>query len=72
MSIAKPFSIPKQLVWRAYLAVKSKGGAAGVDNQSLEDFERDLKNNLYRIWNRYSMKILTVIVQDVQLTMRLP
>ncbi len=52
MSAAKPFSIPRQLVWRAYLAVKSKGGAAGVDNQSLEEFERDLKNNLYRIWNR--------------------
>ena len=52
MNATKPFSIPKQLVWRAWLAVKSKGGAAGVDNQSLEDFERDLKNNLYRIWNR--------------------
>ena len=52
MNATKPFSIPKQLVWRAWLAVKAKGGAAGVDNQSLEDFERDLKNNLYRIWNR--------------------
>jgi RNA-directed DNA polymerase len=52
MSVAKPFAISKFLVWRAYLDVKSKGGAAGVDKQSLEDFERDLKNNLYRIWNR--------------------
>jgi len=52
VNATKPFSIPKQLVWRAWLAVKAKGGAAGVDNQSLEDFERDLKNNLYRIWNR--------------------
>lgn len=52
MSAAKPFAIPKRLVWRAYRDVKSKGGAAGVDNQTLEDFERDLKNNLYRIWNR--------------------
>ncbi len=52
MSAAKPFLIPKRLVWRAYLAVKSKGGAAGVDSQSLEDFEHDLRNNLYRIWNR--------------------
>jgi RNA-directed DNA polymerase len=51
---AKPFDIPKRLVWQAYLEVKSKGGAAGVDQQSLEDFERDLKNNLYRIWNRMS------------------
>lgn len=49
---AKPFSIPKLLVWRAYQEVKSKGGAAGVDRQSLEDFERDLRNHLYRIWNR--------------------
>ena len=52
VNASKPFSIPKQLVWRAYLAVRSKGGAAGVDNQSLEEFEHDLKNNLYRIWNR--------------------
>ena len=52
MSVAKPFAISRFLVWRAYLDVKSKGGAAGVDKQSLEDFERDLKNNLYRIWNR--------------------
>ncbi|HIF32879.1 MAG TPA: group II intron reverse transcriptase/maturase [Planctomycetaceae bacterium] len=52
MNVAKPFAISKFLVWRAYLDVKSKGGAAGVDKQSLEDFERDLKNNLYRIWNR--------------------
>ncbi|HYX16689.1 MAG TPA: reverse transcriptase domain-containing protein, partial [Nostoc sp.] len=34
--------------------VKSNGGAAGVDNQSMEDFESDLKRNLYRIWNRMS------------------
>ncbi len=52
MSVAKPFAISRFLVWRAYLDVKSNGGAAGVDKQSLEDFERDLKNNLYRIWNR--------------------
>ena len=52
MGVAKPFAISRFLVWRAYLDVKSKGGAAGVDKQSLEDFERDLKNNLYRIWNR--------------------
>jgi RNA-directed DNA polymerase len=49
---AKPFEISKKLVWQAYLEVKSKGGAAGVDGESLELFERNLKNNLYRIWNR--------------------
>jgi RNA-directed DNA polymerase len=54
LDVAKPFAIPKQLVWQAYLGVKSKGGAAGVDQQSLEAFERDLKNNLYRVWNRMS------------------
>lgn len=54
MSVAKPFEISKKLVWQAYQAVKSKGSAAGVDNQSLDTFECDLKHNLYRIWNRMS------------------
>jgi RNA-directed DNA polymerase len=52
VSRAKPFEIPKQPVWEAYRLVKANGGAAGVDEESLEEFERDLKNNLYRIWNR--------------------
>jgi len=54
LNAAKPFEIPKRLVWQAYLEVKSKGGAAGVDSESLEMFERHLKSNLYRIWNRMS------------------
>jgi RNA-directed DNA polymerase len=54
VNAAKPFDIPKQLVWSAYLSVKANDGAPGVDNQTVEDFERDLKNNLYRIWNRMS------------------
>jgi RNA-directed DNA polymerase len=54
MSATKPFAIPKMEVWRAYLEVKSNGGTAGVDEQSLQEFERDLKGNLYRIWNRIS------------------
>jgi len=54
LNVAKPFEIPKRLVWQAYLEVKSKGGAAGVDDESLGVFERDWKNNLYRIWNRMS------------------
>jgi len=53
-SQGKPFSISKQLVWEAYLRVKANGGAPGVDGCSIEDFEADLKNNLYRIWNRMS------------------
>lgn len=52
MNKAKPFSIPKLRVWRAWQAVKSKGGSAGIDGQTLEGFELDLENNLYRIWNR--------------------
>lgn len=48
----KPFNIPKQLVMQAYQQVKSNGGAAGVDQQSLTDFDRNLKDNLYKIWNR--------------------
>lgn len=54
MGTAKPFSIPKQLVWEAYLRVKAAGGAPGVDGQTIEEFERDLKDNLYRVWNRMS------------------
>jgi len=50
----KPFEISKGLVWEAYKRVKSKKGAAGVDGQSIEDFEADLRNNLYKIWNRMS------------------
>jgi RNA-directed DNA polymerase len=51
---AKPFVIPKQLVWDAYQQVKANRGAAGVDGESLAAFEADLKNNLYKIWNRMS------------------
>lgn len=53
-SADKPFVITKQLVWEAYKQVKANKGAAGVDGQSIEDFEADLKNNLYKIWNRMS------------------
>src|SRR5437773_12156685 len=48
---AKPFCISRWEVWDAYLKVKSNQGAAGLDRQSIEEFEKDLKNNLYRIWN---------------------
>jgi RNA-directed DNA polymerase len=50
----KPFAIPKLLVWEAWRQVKVNKGAPGVDRQSLEQFEADLKGNLYRIWNRMS------------------
>jgi hypothetical protein len=48
----KPFDISKQEVWEAYRQVKANQGAPGVDGRSLEDFEKDLKRNLYKIWNR--------------------
>src|SRR5215467_12862902 len=44
----------KRLVYEAYKAVKSNGGAAGVDEQTIEQFEADLAGNLYKIWNRIS------------------
>jgi RNA-directed DNA polymerase len=50
----KPFSIDKRLVYEAYKAVKSNRGAAGVDEQTIEQFDADLSGNLYRIWNRMS------------------
>jgi len=52
--MTKPFDIPQQLVVQAYKLVKANAGAAGVDKQSLEDFEKGLRNNLYKIWNRMS------------------
>ena len=52
VSEAKPYDIPKQLVWEAYQRVKANRGAAGVDGVSLAAFERDLKGNLYKVWNR--------------------
>jgi len=53
-SKAKPFGISKRVVWEAYQWVKANKGAAGVDGESLEEFERNLKNNLYKLWNRMS------------------
>jgi group II intron reverse transcriptase/maturase len=53
-SVNKPFDIPKMLVWNAYQRVKANKGAAGVDGQSLAEFEQDEKDNLYKLWNRLS------------------
>ncbi len=54
MDKPKPYAISKGLVYQAYERVKANRGAAGVDGESLRMFEEDLKNNLYKIWNRMS------------------
>ena len=54
MDKAKSWSIPKLYVWDAYKRVKANRGAAGVDDQTIEEFERELANNLYKLWNRMS------------------
>ncbi len=54
MSSAKAFEIPKALVWAAYQDVKRSAGGPGVDGQRMEEFEQDLKHNLYKVWNRMS------------------
>ena len=54
MGKAKPFNISKRVVFEAYKRVRANKGASGVDEESIADFEKDLKNNLYKIWNRMS------------------
>jgi RNA-directed DNA polymerase len=51
---AKPVEISKWVVWKAFQRVKANQGAAGVDRESVTDFEKELKNNLYKVWNRMS------------------
>jgi RNA-directed DNA polymerase len=51
---AKPFCISKWEVWEAYKRIKANQGAAGVDGQSVAELEEDLKDNLFKIWNRMS------------------
>ena len=54
MNTAKPFTIPKKAVYEAFKVVKANAGAAGVDKETIADFEKDLKSNLYKLWNRLS------------------
>ena len=53
-SSGKPFDISKWEVWEAWERVKANKGVPGVDGCSVEGFEKDLKNNLYKVWNRMS------------------
>lgn len=54
MRETKPFEISKKVVGDGYKRVKANKGAAGVDGESLIDFEKHLEDNLYKIWNRMS------------------
>lgn len=58
MDKTKPYEISRHTVWEAYKLVKANQGAAGVDEQSIQKFEENLKDNLkdnlYKIWNRMS------------------
>jgi RNA-directed DNA polymerase len=48
----KPFVISKRLVWEAWRRVKANHGVAGVDEESIQAFEENLRDNLYKVWNR--------------------
>jgi retron-type reverse transcriptase len=50
----KSFEIDREKVAEAYLRVRANKGAPGVDGESIEEFERDLEGNLYKLWNRMS------------------
>ena len=50
--MTKPFVIPKALVWEAFQRVKANGGSAGVDDESIAEFEERLGDKLYKLWNR--------------------
>jgi RNA-directed DNA polymerase len=54
MDKTKPYEISKDIVLEAFQRIKENKGAAGVDDESLEAFESDLDNSLYKIWNRMS------------------
>jgi hypothetical protein len=60
--------ITKQMVWDAFKKVRSNKGSAGIDNQTLADYELKLKANLYKLWNRLSSgSYFPVAVKEVSI-----
>ena len=53
-SNGKPFAVSKRLVWEAWRRVKANDGAEGVDEESIQAFEANLRGNLFKVWNRMS------------------
>jgi hypothetical protein len=56
---AKPFKIPKREVWEAFKRVKANQGGAGVDGQSIAEFEANLSGNLYKLWTAVVRELLS-------------
>jgi RNA-directed DNA polymerase len=54
MENSKPYKIPKQTVWIADKKVKANKGSAGADGMDFGKYEENLKDNLYKLWNRMS------------------
>ncbi|MBM7656326.1 hypothetical protein [Neobacillus cucumis] len=52
MNKTKPYNISKKAVYEAFLRVKANKGSAGIDEESIAEFEMNLKDNLYKLWNR--------------------
>lgn len=50
----KSFAVSKQMVYESYLKVCAKGGSAGIDNETIDLFNKELSKNLYKVWNRMS------------------
>ncbi|MGG1554281.1 hypothetical protein [Paenibacillus ferrarius] len=55
----KPYEISSHIIWEAYKLVKASQGAAGVDAESIHKFDENLKDNLYKIWNRMSSGVIS-------------
>ena len=70
MDKAKPFKIPKREVWEAFKRVKANQGAAGVDGQSIAEFEANLSGNLYKLWKHSATKVRQTSRMALPLSLR--